>query len=749
MTPDVGQRLAEKSRPLEFKKSMGLFGATSLGIGSLMGAGLYVLVGIAAKEAGPGLFVAYGACGLLTLFSVGMYSDLSRRIPVSGGGYVYAYKRLGSFWGFIVGWHLAIGSIFACALYAYGFGSYLEPFLKFEASNDFIIRGIAIALVALLVLLSLRGGEGGSRLQSVLTWSNVGVVLFLIVIATLCIEGAHYTPMFPNGVGGVGGAISLVYLSFFGYQLIANAAEEVEQPERIVPRAMGLSLVIAFILYVAVAVVALGAVRWTELSDSAAPLVLVASRAVGPAGGVIIGVGALLASIAALNGTLISQARQIFAMGRDRFIPAPLGTLSEKTRVPALALLAGGAVTGAVLLLADLAFIAKAANFSLLFSMLPLSFALHGLNRERQAAGERLSWFRRALPFLALVSNAGLLLTLDAQSLMFGGTIVGVGCVVFFAYSHSSEKRGQAGYSVNLGEDRSFHLLGQRKRILVPMANPKTLPLLLTLAGRLQSKRGDILVLNIVPTKEGQQPREALSRESQVFDAVTVLSLADAVAKANQVEFTPIVRAARKLSDGIVDAAVEEHADLIVMGWSENQEAMASRLLDHVAEEWRGNLMLYHAKNGEGDQPETRFRRIGVALGGPGNLALMVRTAGALVSQSDGKVTYFNVLPHFYDLEEMARAREIQLGAIQKHQSQVPYATDLLQSDNPLETIIRQSESLDLLIVGASNAHGAFGGEHIGSFTAMVARDARCPVIIVRQERRLASIIPPPVEALR
>ena len=512
---------------------------------------------------------------------------------------------------------------------------------------------------------------------------------------------------------------------------------------------MWFSLFTAFVLYLAVAVVAVGAVHWTELSRSSAPLVLVATRAIGPVGGIVIGAGALLASLAALNGTLISQARQIYAMGRDRFVPPALCNLTEKTRVPSLALLTGGLVTVIVLLFADLAFIAKAANFSLLFSMLPLSFALHGMNQERRRNGEALPLFKRALPFCAFLSNAGLLMTLDYESLMFGGTVVAAGCVIFFGYSYSSEKRGQAGFSVRLADDRAFHFLGRGGRILVPMANPRTLPLLLKLGERfLPPERGQILVLNIVTMREGQKPRDALARQSQVSSAVDVLTLADEVAKKNQVAFTPIVRAAKSLSDGIVHAAMEERAGLIVMGWSQNDETLASELLNSVAERWRGNLIFFHHREENGGTADKRYRRVGVALGGPSNLSLMTRVANALTAEGDGRVVYFNVLSSYYDTEEMNHAREIQMQVIQKHSSLVPYFTEIHPSDNPFETIINRSDDLDLLIIGTNRA-GFFGKTRIGSFTSMVARDARCPVIVVRQETSLSSFIPQPVDTLR
>ena len=156
MAKDLQERIAAGSRRVEFRATRGLFGSITLGVGALMGAGLYVLVGIAAKEAGPSLWAAYAVCGLLTVLSVQMYSDFARRMPISGGGYVYAYRQLGSFWGFMVGWHLAVGSVFACALYAYGFASYGGSFLPKGVVSPWMLKAAASLLVVLLVALALR-----------------------------------------------------------------------------------------------------------------------------------------------------------------------------------------------------------------------------------------------------------------------------------------------------------------------------------------------------------------------------------------------------------------------------------------------------------------------------------------------------------------------------------------------------------------------------------------------------------------
>lgn len=730
MVDDLKTRLKEKSKPVEFTKNKGLLSATTLGLGSLMGAGLYVLVGIAANEAGPSLWVSYAVCGVLTFFTVLMFSELSRSLPISGGGYVYAYNQLGSFWGFMVGWHLAAGSIFACALYALGFSSYLLQFLPLEEIPQWLSRIVAAIAAGGLVVLGLRGGKEGDRIQKLFTWGNMGVLLFLALVSIPAMEIKNFSPALPKGFSGVGAAISLIYISFFGFQLVANSAEEIQSPSKTVPLAMKLSMIIAFGYYLLLAIISVAVVNWKALGTSDAPLVLVAERGLGASGGIIVGLGGILASVSALNGTLVSQGRQIYAMGRDHLLPDTLGTVSSNTGIPTMAVLAGGGGTVAVVALFDLSFIAKAANFSLLFSMLPISFALRRIYQAGDIAGTKATLFKKAVPLLALFANGGLMLTLDWQSLLFGGTIVTAGCLVFFGYSYSSEKRGQAGFSVSLSEEeKPFDLLRLGERILVPMANPRTQKALFSISQALVSPDGgEIVVLSVL---KADNPRQALQNTHASMDAIKVINRAIELADKRDVTFRPVVRAAKSLSEGIRHAVIEERARLLVMGWSARDDESPSELLEEVISKVKADCVFLKLEEQKG------LKRIGVSLGGTGNLPLMVRLANTVAEQNRGEVTYINVVPQYFEKEHLRHARRVQVEAIGRHTSLVPFHSELLCSDNPLQALVERSKNLDLLIVGAAYTR-AFDTNVVGSFSSMIAGQAHSSVIIVRQAKPIA-----------
>jgi amino acid transporter len=719
------RRLKERSVGAQFQTQTRFWSAVTLGLGSLMGAGLYVLIGLGTADAGPALWLAYGVCALLVAPSALMYADLSRQIPQSGGGYVYAYRQLGSFWGFLVGWLLAVGSVFACALYALGFAWYVVEFLPEPWRTQAVAVGIGLAGLAALAGVALCG-VGGDRIQGVLTWGNVAILLLLVVGAATVADVGKWTPHFPNGIGGVGGAISLIYISFFGYQLVANNSEEVLDAPRTVPRAMLTALGIASAIYLLMAVAAVLVVPAATLAKSDAPLVLVATVALGPWGAIVVGVGGILAAAGALNGTLVSQARQLYAMGRDRMLPRRIGVLAEGSGIPRMALLGGAGLTALVLLSADVAFVARVANFALLASMLPLSFALFLCHRELRAAGEQVSLFRMAVPFVAFVANLALLATLDVDTLLTGGALVGAGFGVFIAYTSDSARRGRSGLAVALGQSNLPPILSRGERIIVPLANPETRETLFTIAlALLPRDEGQLIPLTVVLADEGEDLRDTLRRFSDDEDALIGFEAVQKLASEQGAVVRPLVQAARDLASGICDAARDESCQLIIMGYSASMDGTPNPLQAEVMSRTRAHVVLYACR---ASRPALR---IAVSLGGEANLPLMVRVAGAIAERSGGSVTYLSVVPEELDHHTLVGARDTQIEALRRHVAAVPFSATLVRSDSPLESLVEQSANFDLMIVGAT-ASRVGQRASVGAFSSIFASRALCSVIVVR-----------------
>ncbi len=730
MAADMPETLQDIYRrkiiPIDFERSMGLLGATTLGVGALMGAGIYVLLGLAVDKAGPGAWLSYLICGGLSMFSVLMYGELSRKMPIAGGGYAYAYNMLGSLGGFLTGWLLVLGSIFACAMYATGFAYYITSIFAHQVP-EIVKTGIAMASVAALTLLNCYGTKGGDRVQRFFTYGNLAVLFLLIVLAIPKAKGAGMVPMFPTGVKGVGEAISIIYVSFFGYQLIANNAEEVINPTHTIPNAMILSMLISLTFYVLLAIVSVMVVPWTDLAKSDAPLVDVALKGIGGTGWIMVAFGGILASGAALNSTLLSQARQVFAMGKDRFLPAPMGKINAVYRTPIAALLAGGAVTMACLFWGNLTFIVKSANFFFIVSLLPISFALRKVYRKFNPG-----FVRRFIPEVALAANMAMLMTIDLVSMGFGIVLTLIGILFYLTYSRKGEIRARTGMSVVLTEERES-MIFKGQKILVPVANPRTAPILFAISeSLLANESGEIVVLNVKEVPNQVDFRSALTHAE---DSLHVLEHGIHVPSHARIKVRPIVRMSRSLVNGIIHAAEEEHCNLIVMGYAgEHPASNPGRVMEEVLQRATMDTILFKQYG------DVALKRIAVSLGSAVNLPLMVKLAGAMADRYDGEITFLNILPESYTAQQKAYSGKILMEAIHQHVARSLYHIDVFSSKDPLKLLVEKSSQFNLLITGTQKVK-LMEKVIVGSFSSQLAMQAQCSVAIVRMATQVKKLL--------
>ena len=715
----------KKLIPVTFERTIGLFGAITIGVGALMGAGLYVLIGMAASKAGPSVWLSFAICGVLAFLTTLLFAEMARLVPIAGGGYAYAYESLGRVGGFATGWFLALGSIFACGLYAIGFAEYFTSVLGYRL-HPAGVKVIAGAIVLLSTFLNAKGTRGADRIQNILTWGNLCILIVFIAASLFHIQPDLGTPHFPMGLEGTFNAIGIIYISFFGYQLIANNADEIRNPTVTVPKAMKYSMGIAFAFYLVVALVSVFVIPWQELGQSNAPLVEVASKSFGSFGWLLISMGGILAAAGALNSTLLSQGRQIYAMGKDRFMPDLLGKIHQSTKTPRAAILAGGLLILLFLSSFSLEFIAKAANFCLLASLLPVSLSLRKIYHSDPTKKPKAFW-KKILPELTLLTNLALMMTLDWVSLLFGLQLALVGWLVFFFYSRNRVKRSETGLHIKLSDQKTAFRLGKGERILMPMANPNTQPSIFSLCNALlAAKGGEITALHVAIIPEQTDFRTALSSSNRP------LELLERISKwkhPKNVTIRPVIRASHQLGLGIVHAAEEEHCDLTVMGYTDGKSSnTANELMEAVLNQARTDFIFVKLKNpGKSFHP----KKIAVSLGGGANLDLMVRLAGAVAEHFKGEITFLNILPENYTPNQQAESGKIFIETIQKHSSHALYNIQVLASDHPIDTLVARSENFDLLIVGTTRV-GMLQQIVVGNFSTQITERAHCDVAIVK-----------------
>jgi APA family basic amino acid/polyamine antiporter len=732
MPLDIQALFEKKIKPEKFERTIGLFGATTIGTGALMGAGIYVLIGEAAKIAGPSLILSYLLCGLLAFATTLMYAELARIIPRSGGGYTYAYDVLGSIGGFTTGWFLALGSLFASGIYAIGFAEYAASLTGISLTS-FEIRLTAAGITILLALINLRpSGNSKFNLQNWIIWGNVAILLFLIVISFFHLNPKLAEPAFPKGFGGTFGAISIIYISFFGYQLIANNADEIVKPERTIPKAMIISMIISIALNLFVAIAAILTIPWKELSESSAPLVLVANKALSGKGWIFISAGDVLASLGALSSTLVSQSRQIYTMGKDRFFPDKLGKLDEKTKQPKMALLIGAGIIGVILLSSEINFIAKAANFSLILSLLPVSLALRKIYKENPSVKPKAKW-KLYLPHITLLINLGLLMSLGVVSLAFGQQLALIGAAIYFFYSKKRAKNAKEGLNIVLNDEKQFSFFKSNK-VIVTMSNPETQKALLMFSDTLLAKKGgEVVVLAIKNVPLSMNFYDALSDAKETLD---VIKRSVELAKDKGIKITPIIRASHSVAKGIITVAEEEKSHLIIMGFPKPELDGKPGVLIKVLKNAYTDVIVLNLKiKSENFKPE----KIGVYIHGAGNINLMLMCATAVAEKYKARVIMKTYLPENYSKRQKKRADKLMIESLSTFNSPSLYELSVNVSNDPLADLLKASAELDALIVGTEQLKSESAFEE--SLPYQLARNAQCSVILVKTVSKFKRLV--------
>lgn len=397
----------------ELKRTLGVADAVVIGLGSMVGAGIFAALGPAAEAAGPGLLVALAIAGVVAFCNATSSADLAALYPEAGGTYVYGRRRLGEVWGFAAGWSFVFGKTASCAAMALTFGAY---------ASEELMRPLAIAAVVGLTALNYRGIERTAAATRVIV-AIVLTCLAAMVAATALggeLETARLEPLFSSGPYGVLQAGGLLFFAFAGYARIATLGEEVRDPSRTIPRAMPLALGIALGVYALVALLALLAAGPELLAASEEPLVAAVEvgsfSALAPA----VEIGAVVASLGVLLSMIAGVSRTTLAMARRRELPGTLAAVHPTYGVPHRADIAIATVVCVVVAVAD---VREAIGFSSFLVL--VYYAIANASALTLPAGERR--LPRSVPALGLAGCLLLALALPAISLLAGAAVLAAG----------------------------------------------------------------------------------------------------------------------------------------------------------------------------------------------------------------------------------------------------------------------------------------------------------------------------------
>jgi APA family basic amino acid/polyamine antiporter len=386
-----------------------------VGLGAMVGAGVFASFAPAAGAAGAGLLVGLAIAAVVAFCNATSSARLAARYPTSGGTYVYGRERLGPFWGYLAGWAFVVGKTASCAAMALTVGSYVWP------SHPHLV---AVAAVVALTAVNYVGLRKAAWLTRVIV-AVVLVVLVTVVVACLTGGGTALLPLSLSGTGvGVLRAAGLLFFAFAGYARIATLGEEVRDPARTIPRAIPLALGITLVVYTAVAVALLTTLGPARLAVSAAPLADAVRAAGVPLLVPVVTVGAAVAAVGSLLALILGVSRTVLAMARDRHLPTTLAAVHPRFEVPHHAELAVGAVVAIAATTADLRAVIGFSSFGVLLYYAVANASAWTLTFD----GSRR---RRIVPAVGLVGCLLLSFALPWQSVLAGAGVVALGAALY------------------------------------------------------------------------------------------------------------------------------------------------------------------------------------------------------------------------------------------------------------------------------------------------------------------------------
>ncbi|GMU67188.1 MAG: amino acid transporter [Acidobacteriota bacterium] len=416
------------------RRELGLLDAVGIGFGAIVGAGIFVVTGIAAGIAGPAILAGLAIAGVAAAANALSSAELAAEIPQSGGTYEYGYRLLSPAAGFAAGWMFLASKIAAAGTVAIGLAAYLATLLPGVPP-----RAVAVGAIVVFTALNGFGVRRSSLANLAIVAVSLASLLLFTVLGAPTFDPGRLRPFAPFGLRSVLEASALLFFAYTGYARIATLGEEVSDPRRTIPRATVITIVGAVVLYLAVAAVAVGAVGAEALAASGAPLAAAARSFSGPAAATAISIGAVAAMLGVILSQLLGLSRMVYAMARRGDLPALLAAVDARRGVPARAVLAVGAVAAIVAATGTLAGVASTAAFAIL-----IYYGIANLAALRLPAGVKR--YPRAVAWTGLAGCALLATALEVRVIAIGAATLAAGFALRAALrgarSRAPENRG-------------------------------------------------------------------------------------------------------------------------------------------------------------------------------------------------------------------------------------------------------------------------------------------------------------------
>ncbi|WP_181685442.1 amino acid permease [Halorhabdus salina] len=733
----------------ELAKDLGPLAALTIGVGTMIGAGIFVLPGQAAAKAGPAVALSFVAGGIISMFTAMSASELGTAMPKAGGSYFYVNHALGPLFGSIAGMGNWMGLAFASAFYTLGFGDYLSTFVPLPTITvgSFVLTQIQIgALLAgvAFVLVNYVGAKETGRLQNIIVILLVSILTVFSVLGFLQADLSTLQPFFPKGTGSILPGTALVFVSFLGFAKITTVAEEIKNPGRNLPLAIIGSVAIVTVMYAIIMVMLMGVVNWEQLGPAVTdrPVLDVAEVAFGAVGIGALGVGTLtfaglLATASSANASILASSRINFAMGRDKLISAWLNDVHDRFATPYRSIAVTGGFIVAFILIGNVKVLAKAGSVLHLIVYGLLNIALIVMREADTPEYDpefRVPWYP-VVPILGAVTSFGLIAFMKPIEIVLAAAFVAFGVVWYLAYARTrATKHGiLSQYVLDRSEQlpkpavsaaRTAQPDGGEYRVMVPLAKPEHESHLISLASAIARQRGGSVDVVHIVTVPDQTPLEYGAEHIETLDAESQ-SLLESAREDAETEGVPVEThtiISHESFEEIFDAAADHDADLVVMGWGVDSHGAPGRIegaFDEVTQDLPCDVLVLRDR---GFDPS----RVVVPTAGGPDSELSAATAKLLQAEYDSEVTLLHVADDHAEgeafLEEWAESQGLSDATLRIETGDVETAIESAATD------------ATMVIVGATE-RGLLERLVRGSVVIDIAEDVDCSVLLAEQKR--------------
>jgi len=515
-------------------RSLSLSQAIMIGVASMIGGAIFVLVGPGISAAGPALIIAFLLNGVITLFTALTYAELGSALPATGGGYKWVREGLPRPNSYLSGWMAWFAHTIAGSLYAVAFGTFLGHLL---ASAEIIDSSLGLPLekifaaiaIIIFTFINIRGSSHTGKVGSAITFSQLIIIGILIIAALAAMTltnpnwPANFRDFFPNGTTGLVLAMGLTFIAFEGYEIIAQAGDEIKKPKKNIPKAILISLGIVVSVYVLFAFVFIGGLNplqveqpaWEFIGSFGELGIIEAAEYYLPFGALIVLAGGFVSTLAALNATTFAASRVSFAMGRNHDLPPMFNKLHKKYRTPYVSTICSGIVMMVLAMSFDLTMIALAASVMFLFLFVQVNAAcitIRRLAKEKKLVYGFKTPFFPLIPVIGFASAAILsvyLLFSHPMSWVIAIVWILAGFLIYKLYTSKKEKEYHAPLVFNQApEERKEY------RILVVFSKRTATRLTKLAAAIADQKNGEISFLNVI-TVPKQTPLSFASKSGE------------------------------------------------------------------------------------------------------------------------------------------------------------------------------------------------------------------------------------------